>query len=188
MYNTNPNLNIPIGFAGGLYDKDTKLTKFGYREYDSHTGRWTSKDPIDFSGGDSNLYGYVVNDPVNGVDPWGLADISFVPNDEWLTGFWVDTYNPNDRITIAGHGDEQGLINYGPDEAYKLADKIKKLDKYTNNPNMNIEIQTCYVGSSNFPQDLADVTGRNVTAYKGYYWPALTVGIGKTEFTPRSKK
>ncbi|MDR2790149.1 MAG: RHS repeat-associated core domain-containing protein, partial [Campylobacteraceae bacterium] len=65
-------LNIPIGFAGGLYDKDTKLTKFGYREYDSNTGRWTTKDPIDFQGGDSNLYGYVLGDPVNFVDPEGL--------------------------------------------------------------------------------------------------------------------
>jgi RHS repeat-associated protein len=57
------------------YDKDTKLTKFGYRDYDSYTGRWTSKDPIDFEGGDSNLYGYVVGDPVNGVDPEGLNPI-----------------------------------------------------------------------------------------------------------------
>jgi RHS repeat-associated protein len=58
-YNTNaainPTLDIPFAFAGGLYDKDTKLIKFGYREYDSYTGRWTSKDPIDFEGGDSNL-------------------------------------------------------------------------------------------------------------------------------------
>jgi hypothetical protein len=27
-------------------------------------GGWTSKDPIDFEGGDSNLYGYVLNEPV----------------------------------------------------------------------------------------------------------------------------
>jgi RHS repeat-associated protein len=58
---------------GNNYDKDTKLTKFGYREYDSQTGRWTSKDPIDFEGGDSNLYGYVLGDPVNAIDPEGLA-------------------------------------------------------------------------------------------------------------------
>jgi RHS repeat-associated protein len=51
--------------------KIEKLTKFGYREYDSHTGRWTSKDPIDFNGG-INLYGYVLGDPVNGVDVEGL--------------------------------------------------------------------------------------------------------------------
>jgi RHS repeat-associated protein len=73
MYcNTNLTLNIPIGFAGGLYDHDTKLTKFGYRDYDSQIGRWMSKDPIDFDGGDSNLYGYVLGDPVNYVDEDGL--------------------------------------------------------------------------------------------------------------------
>ncbi|MDR1008481.1 MAG: RHS repeat-associated core domain-containing protein [Campylobacteraceae bacterium] len=68
-----PTINIPFGFAGGLYDKDTKLIKFGYREYDSYTGRWTSKDPIDFNGGSLNLYGYVLGDPVNLIDVEGLA-------------------------------------------------------------------------------------------------------------------
>jgi RHS repeat-associated protein len=52
--------------------KTIKLTKFGYRDYDSYTGRWITKDPIDFEGGDSNLYGYVVNDPVNLIDEDGL--------------------------------------------------------------------------------------------------------------------
>jgi len=69
---TNPDFTIPFGFAGGLQDQDTNLVHFGYREYDPQTGKWTSKDPIDFSGGDSNLYGYVLNDPVNFVDPEGL--------------------------------------------------------------------------------------------------------------------
>ena len=64
---------MPFGFAGGLHNKDTKLVHFGYREYDPYTGKWTAKDPIDFSGGDSNLYGYVLGDPVNLVDPKGLA-------------------------------------------------------------------------------------------------------------------
>jgi hypothetical protein len=31
-----------------------------------------AKDPIFFAGGDIDLYGYVENDPVNFVDPWGL--------------------------------------------------------------------------------------------------------------------
>ncbi|WP_448246151.1 RHS repeat-associated core domain-containing protein [Thalassotalea agariperforans] len=35
------------------------------RDYDSHTRRWTSKDPIRFAGGNSNIYGYVFSDPVN---------------------------------------------------------------------------------------------------------------------------
>jgi RHS repeat-associated protein len=63
---------VPFGFAGGLYDRDTNLTHFGYREYDSFTGKWTAKDPLLFGGGDGNLYGYVLQDPVNFVDPSGL--------------------------------------------------------------------------------------------------------------------
>ena len=66
---------IPFGFAGGLYDADTKLTRFCYRDYDAYTGKWTTKDPIGFSGGDSNLYGYVLGDPVNFVDPSGLSSL-----------------------------------------------------------------------------------------------------------------
>lgn len=62
----------PFGFAGGLYDRDTKLVRFGARDYDAETGRWTAKDPILFEGRDANLYAYVVNDPVNFTDSTGL--------------------------------------------------------------------------------------------------------------------
>ncbi|OGT20131.1 MAG: hypothetical protein A2V90_06680 [Gammaproteobacteria bacterium RBG_16_57_12] len=68
---TNPGFQ-PFGFAGGLYDRDTKLVRFGARDYDAETGRWTAKDQIKFAGGDTNLYGYLVNDPVNYIDPDGL--------------------------------------------------------------------------------------------------------------------
>jgi RHS repeat-associated protein len=62
----------PFGFAGGLYDQDTKLVRFGARDYNASIGRWTAKDPIRFSGGDSNLYGYVLSNPVNLTDSFGL--------------------------------------------------------------------------------------------------------------------
>jgi RHS repeat-associated protein len=38
----------PFGFAGGLYDSDTGLARFGARDYDAATGRWTTKDPVGF--------------------------------------------------------------------------------------------------------------------------------------------
>jgi len=72
LTDSNTSFKVPFGFAGGLYDSDTKLTRFGYREYDAFTGKWTAKDPIGFAGGDSNLYGYVLGDPVNWVDLNGL--------------------------------------------------------------------------------------------------------------------
>jgi RHS repeat-associated protein len=62
----------PFGYAGGLYDPDTELVRFGARDYDTETGRWLAKDPILFAGGDTNLYAYVGNDPVNHIDPAGL--------------------------------------------------------------------------------------------------------------------
>ena len=68
---TNPGFQ-PFGFAGGLYDPDTQLVRFGARDYDPEVGRWTAKDPILFAGGDPNLYGYVFADPVNWFDPSGL--------------------------------------------------------------------------------------------------------------------
>ncbi len=69
---SNPSFKVPLGFAGGFYDADTGLIRFGYRDYDPDTGRWTAKDPIFFAGGDTNLYGYVLGDPVNLVDLYGL--------------------------------------------------------------------------------------------------------------------
>ena len=63
---------LPFGFAGGIYDQYTGLVRFGARDYNPYFGRWTAKDPIRFNGGDTNLYGYVVNDPVNWTDSDGL--------------------------------------------------------------------------------------------------------------------
>jgi RHS repeat-associated protein len=65
----------PFGFAGGIYDCDTKLIHIGARDYDAFVGRWIQKDPIGFLGGSANLYSYVLNDPVNFIDPYGLAGI-----------------------------------------------------------------------------------------------------------------
>ncbi len=67
----------PFGFAGGLYDDQTGLVRFGARDYDPEIGRWTAKDPVGFRGGDADLYVYVFNDPVNSVDPSGLHSIFF---------------------------------------------------------------------------------------------------------------
>jgi RHS repeat-associated protein len=72
ILDTNPGFQ-PFGFAGGLYDRQTRLVRFGARDYDPEVGRWTAKDPILFQGGDSNLYGYALADPINLRDPDGLA-------------------------------------------------------------------------------------------------------------------
>jgi RHS repeat-associated protein len=67
---TNPGFQ-PFGFAGGLYDRQTRLTRFGARDYDAETGRWTAKDAMLFTAGDPGLYSYAHNSPLNYVDPTG---------------------------------------------------------------------------------------------------------------------
>jgi RHS repeat-associated protein len=71
LSDTNPDFQ-PFGFAGGVYDSDTKLLRFGARDYDAQTGRWTTKDPLLFDSGQMNLYAYVSNDPINRTDSKGL--------------------------------------------------------------------------------------------------------------------
>jgi RHS repeat-associated protein len=75
LYDSNPGFAMPFGFAGGLHDKDTGLVRFGFRDYDPDIGRWTAKDPVRFATGNSDLFGYCWNDPVNTFDPSGLMDI-----------------------------------------------------------------------------------------------------------------
>uniref|UniRef100_A0A0U1PC97 Teneurin-like YD-shell domain-containing protein n=1 Tax=Mizugakiibacter sediminis TaxID=1475481 RepID=A0A0U1PC97_9GAMM len=69
---TNPGFQ-PFGFAGGLYDRDIGLIRFGARDYDPETGRWTAKDPIGFTIRATALHSYAANDPVQFIDQTGLA-------------------------------------------------------------------------------------------------------------------
>jgi RHS repeat-associated protein len=62
----------PFAYAGGLWEASAKLLRFGARDFDPETGRWTSKDPIRFVGGDTNVFTYVGDDPINSIDPTGL--------------------------------------------------------------------------------------------------------------------
>ncbi len=86
---TNPGFIMPIGFAGGLHDQDTGWVRFGYRDYDPLTGRFTAKDPIGYAGGDSDVYGYCLDDPVNLVDPQGLE--AEKADDDELAYCWTVT-------------------------------------------------------------------------------------------------
>jgi RHS repeat-associated protein len=91
---TDPSFEVPFGFAGGLHDQDTGLVRFGYRDYDPDTGRWTAKDPIFFASGDIDLYGYCLNNPINLIDPWGLffdPAFSSSPNQEYGQ-MWMNQY------------------------------------------------------------------------------------------------
>ncbi|NEV65363.1 RHS repeat-associated core domain-containing protein, partial [Thiorhodococcus minor] len=71
----------------GLYEPETGLVRFGARDYDPYTGRWLGKDPIGFEGEDFNLYGYVLADPVNVIDPQGTVVLGVTCLMSWFRVF-----------------------------------------------------------------------------------------------------
>lgn len=66
------------------------------------------QDPIGFAGGDTNLYGYVVNDPINLTDPAGLCTD---PGGEGLR-YCIETFIPQESAFGFG-GDDRGPSSDG---------------------------------------------------------------------------
>jgi len=56
----------------GRENDGTALFYYRNRYYHPELSRFISEDPIEFEGGDINLFAYVGNDPVNHFDPLGL--------------------------------------------------------------------------------------------------------------------
>jgi RHS repeat-associated protein len=58
-------------FSTKEYLSAVELYLYAYRLYDPVAGRWTQRDPVDYQ--DSvNLYQFCGNNPVNGIDEYGL--------------------------------------------------------------------------------------------------------------------
>lgn len=126
---TNPGFQ-PFGFHGGLYDADTGLVKFGARDYDPHTGRWLTKDPILLAGG-PNVYAFCHNDPVNFVDPWGRwgTDVHFEKTQEWLRQ--IPGVGDVVALEVAAYNEDTDRLSggFGPWGA-KTGDSSRHFDYY----------------------------------------------------------
>ena len=102
---------LHFGFSTKYTDKETGLLYYIQRYYDPVTGRWRSKDPIE-EDGCLNLYGFVANDGVGGVDRIGEAV------------FVVTSYGRFDEKAVEGTPIEVGKTNI--DKFLVKLDKISE--------------------------------------------------------------
>jgi len=118
LLDTNPGFQ-PFGFVGGLYDHDTGLVRFGFRDYDPTLGRWLAKDPILFAGGQANLYLYCHGDPINYIDPYGLGEQSSHQR------IWIEGRNPDEprfhrSISVGDPNGSYRSFSFGIDSRWKI--------------------------------------------------------------------
>jgi RHS repeat-associated protein len=64
-------MDADFGYAGMFLHQPSGLNLTLYRAYTADLGRWLSRDPSGETGG-LNLYAYVLNNPINAVDFFGL--------------------------------------------------------------------------------------------------------------------
>lgn len=88
----------PFKYVGrfGVMTDTNDLLYMRARYYQPSTGRFINKDPIGLAGG-MNLYGYVGGNPVNWIDPIGLA--------QWMPGWIQKRVWKYGNYGGPGHGD-----------------------------------------------------------------------------------
>jgi RHS repeat-associated protein len=85
---TNPTAYFRFGYTGREVDTETGLMYYRSRYFDSTNGLFISEDAIGFLAGDVNLYRYVLNSPLNFVDPSGHNFEDFINRvDQGVGGF-----------------------------------------------------------------------------------------------------
>jgi RHS repeat-associated protein len=129
-------MDADFAFTGHYYHQPSALNLALFRAYDASLGRWISRDPIEENGG-INLYSYVSSDPENWIDPWGLSNDTYVPDNSGKHGGpHIDRYNPGGQNVGRYRPDGSGIPHKGnlpppipnsdEDKFKEAADRCKK--------------------------------------------------------------
>jgi len=118
---------LSFGFSTKYTDKETGLRYYGDRYFDPVTGMWRSKDPIEEDGG-LNLYGFVGNDGVNGIDMIGLLKALDAESQSRLS-ILDDPHSPGNVTTETVRRYEREFPNFISNERTKTIIEIVGLVK-----------------------------------------------------------
>lgn len=102
-----------LGFTGREHDP-SGLIYYRARYYSPDLGRFISEDPIGFEAGDTNLYRYVLGDPVNLTDPEGLQPAEVAGIAVCVATAWYimeEAFEQHDRMQEAGQDLIDGRIS-----------------------------------------------------------------------------
>ncbi len=144
-----------FGFAGMYQHDRSKLNLATYRAYNPSLGRWINRDPIEEEGG-LNLYAYVGNNPISGIDSLGLCPSSKTK------GWPSELQQLND------------LANSNPS---KYPNLNKAMDYFGNHPGDVPKVT--YIPTENAAGSKYNANTNTITfARNGYIWAPDPNGVG----------
>ncbi len=140
LTDSNPGFQ-PFGFAGGIYDRDTGLVRFGARDYEAGSGRWMVKDRLLFDGRDVNLYRYALGNPIVFSDPNGdllpLLGWAAVAVVAYVTPVAISGVIAGEIILQSGAHDNRNLFNGGGSACDKNWETLSRSQSAYHDPDNN---------------------------------------------------
>ncbi len=190
---------MPFGFAGGLYDLGTGLTRFGARDYDPVTGTWTRKEPKRFDAIGTNFYSYALGNPINLGDKDGRDVCQFTSTQgfhhQWIEiggdsgrsyGFYPagsplfgpgKLSNPDPMVTEGYAGPESGtgaicMASSAAEDAglEEWIDETYDVNKASYNPPYSLGMSDCRAFTQEAMEQLARIQGDPWQLAKDLIW------------------
>jgi len=163
---------LNLRFPGQYHDAESGLDYNFFRSYNHESGRYVQSDPIGLLAG-INTYGYVGQNPLNGIDPWGLDQ------------FGIGIEAP--AASAVSHGTLDLSVDTGHTYAYILSDDGQIVSKVSVGPASQIAVQS--IGtflSGNIPATSSWPISGQVSTYQ---WPINNNQLNqcKAAFTNMSK-
>ena len=200
-------IGFNIRYPGQYYDTETAYHYNYHRYYNPKTGKYLQADPIGLDGG-YNLYNYVDNNSLIGVDPEGLL-VLFLGNknvDKYMYQAYLNAKNNHDpnKLIIFGHGRFDAIVVSPENESGTKIPKELKINEPTNTYylktpqqlidllNYNdikisdyteVEFRVCDLAIKNFASDIAKYIKKPVLAADDYYYfgeGGISIGPKKT--------